>query len=100
MKKEVIKYSVTELCNVFNVSMSSYYYKSVLPNLVDINFITLIKAISNELHILMHLDHLIPAMAALLSVRKKIELRLLNIEKARKTINVNFCNVGSEVIRE
>jgi putative transposase len=28
--------------------MSSYYYKSVLPNLVDINFITLIKAISSE----------------------------------------------------
>ena len=48
MKKEVIKHSVTELCNVFNVSMSSYYYKSVLPNLVDINFITLIKAISSE----------------------------------------------------
>ena len=48
MKKEVIKYSVTELCSVFNVSMSSYYYKPVLPNLVDINFITLIKAISSE----------------------------------------------------
>jgi len=48
MKKEVIKYSVTELCNVFNVSMSSYYYKPILPNLVDINFITLIKAISSE----------------------------------------------------
>jgi putative transposase len=48
MKKKVIKYSVTELCNLFNVSMSSYYYKPILPNLVDINFITLIKAISSE----------------------------------------------------
>ena len=48
MKKEHIKYSVTELCSVFNVSMSSYYYKSVPPNLVDINIITLIKAISSE----------------------------------------------------
>jgi putative transposase len=48
MKKEIIKYSLTELCNVFNVSMSSYYYKSVLPNLVNINFIILIKAISSE----------------------------------------------------
>jgi len=28
--------------------MSSYYYKSVLPKLVDINFITLIKAIYGE----------------------------------------------------
>lgn len=48
MKKACVKYSVTELCGVFNVSMSSYYYKSVLPNLVDINIITMIKAISNE----------------------------------------------------
>ncbi len=48
MKKEYIKYSVTELCGAFNVSMSSYYYKSVLPNLDDINIITMIKAISNE----------------------------------------------------
>ncbi len=48
MKKACVKYSVTELCSVFNVSMSSYYYKSVLPNLVDINIITMIKAISNE----------------------------------------------------
>jgi len=48
MKKEHIKYSVTELCCVFNVSMSSYYYKSVQPNLIDINLITLIKGISNE----------------------------------------------------
>ena len=28
--------------------MSSYSYKSALPNLVDINIITMIKAISNE----------------------------------------------------
>lgn len=48
MKKACVKYSVTELCGVFNVSMSSYYYKSALPNLVDINIITMIKAISNE----------------------------------------------------
>jgi len=48
MKKACVKYSVTELCGVFNVCMSSYYYKSVLPNLVDINIITMIKAISNE----------------------------------------------------
>lgn len=48
MKKEYIKYSVTELCGVFDVSMSSYYYKSALPNLVDINIISMINAISNE----------------------------------------------------
>lgn len=48
MKKEHIKYSVTELCSVFNVSMSRYYYKSVQPNLIDINLMSLIKAISNE----------------------------------------------------
>jgi putative transposase len=48
MKKVYINYSVTELCNVFNVSMSSYYYKSVPPNLTDINLITIIKSISSE----------------------------------------------------
>ena len=48
MKKACVKYSVTELCGVFNVSMSSYYYKSMLPKLVDINIITMIKAISSE----------------------------------------------------
>jgi putative transposase len=48
MKKAHKKYSVTELCRVFNVSMSSYFYKSVPPNLIDINFITMIKSISHE----------------------------------------------------
>lgn len=48
MNKEYIKYSVTKLCGVFSITMSSYYHKSVQPNLDDINIITMITAISNE----------------------------------------------------
>jgi hypothetical protein len=48
MKKAHKKYSVTELYRVFNVSMSSYYYKLMPPNLIDINLITMINSFSHE----------------------------------------------------
>ncbi|MFT5277980.1 MAG: hypothetical protein ACI8VI_001622 [Granulosicoccus sp.] len=39
---------MTELCEAFNLNVSSYYYKSIPPNLTDINLLTMIKSISNE----------------------------------------------------
>ena len=56
MKKVSMQYSVTELCGVFNVSMSSYYYKSVVPNLTDINFSPLLKVFQVSLAIAMEND--------------------------------------------
>ena len=46
MKKAEPKYKINELCRVFDISLSSYYYKPVVSSLVDINLMTLIKAIS------------------------------------------------------
>ena len=46
MKKA--NYSVSELCSAFEVSMSSFYYKHVEISPEDLNLITSIKAISNE----------------------------------------------------
>lgn len=46
MKKAEPKYNITELCRLFEVSQSSYYYRPVTPSLADIELMTLIKAIS------------------------------------------------------
>jgi putative transposase len=48
MKKANKKYKVTELCDVFEVSMSSYYYHPVPPNLTDINLMTMMTSIASE----------------------------------------------------
>ena len=46
MKKAEPKYKVNELCRVFGISLSSYYYKPVTASLEEINLMTLIKSIS------------------------------------------------------
>ena len=46
MKKAEPEYTTTELCRLFDVSMSSYYYQPVSPNVENIELMTLIKSIS------------------------------------------------------
>ena len=46
MKKAESQYKINELCRVFGISLSSYYYKPITASLADINLMTLIKAIS------------------------------------------------------
>ncbi len=46
MKKAESHYKINELCRVFGISLSSYYYKPVTTSLADIKLMTLIKAIS------------------------------------------------------
>lgn len=46
MKKAESQYKINELCRVFGISLSSYYYKPVTASLADINLMTLIKTIS------------------------------------------------------
>jgi len=45
MKKAESQYKINELCRVFGISLSSYYYKPVTASLADINLMTLIKTI-------------------------------------------------------
>jgi transposase InsO family protein len=46
MKKAEPDYKITELCRLFEISMSSYYYRPVTPSLADIELMLLIKSIS------------------------------------------------------
>jgi len=46
MKKAIPDYKITELCRLFEISMSSYYYRPVTPSLADIELMLLIKSIS------------------------------------------------------
>lgn len=46
MKKAEPEYTITELCRLFNISMSSYYYHPITASLDDIKLMTLIKSIS------------------------------------------------------
>lgn len=43
LKKAESQYKVNELCRVFGISLSSYYYKPVTASLADINLMTLIQ---------------------------------------------------------
>ena len=46
MKKAEPKFNTNELCRVFEISLSSYYYKPVSSSLEDIRLMTAIKAVS------------------------------------------------------
>jgi hypothetical protein len=46
MKKAIPDYKITELCRLFTISMSRYYYSPVTPSLADIELMLLIKSIS------------------------------------------------------
>ncbi|MFT6907299.1 MAG: hypothetical protein ACJAS1_003976 [Oleiphilaceae bacterium] len=46
MKKAIPDYKTTELCRLFKISMSSYYYSPVTRSLADIELMLLIKSIS------------------------------------------------------
>jgi hypothetical protein len=46
MKKAIPDYKITELCRLFEISMSSYYYSPVTPSLAYIELMLLIKSIS------------------------------------------------------
>lgn len=46
MKKAIPDYKITELCRLFEISMSSYYYRPVTPSTADIELMLLIKSIS------------------------------------------------------
>jgi transposase InsO family protein len=46
MKKAIPDYKVTELCRLFEISLSSYYYRPVTSSLAEIELMTLIKSIS------------------------------------------------------
>lgn len=48
MKEATPDYNLTELCRIFEVSMSSYYYQPVTPTSFDIQLMTLIQSISTS----------------------------------------------------
>lgn len=50
MKKAFPEYKVNELCAVFNVSPSSYYYHPVEPSEDELQLIELVKSIADESH--------------------------------------------------